>query len=366
MKAAVLAIGMIGVSGVVSGLAQGGEIRLVPGGDEVRSVENAGAVWYGSTPVLVGSTTRPAPTIFRSGQAPQILTQTGLSFGAVAIGGDATGDVVGIAYSGLSQSSVWTSSAGITQLTPNGNGITTPITKVSSDGAISGTTNAGSGPRAYLWTGSNGLQVLATQPTELFAFGTGVSGNGTVVGFGTDFTVNQDRAWRWTSGGGYVPLAGLSGSGGVKATGVSDDGSTVIGMQSQTGVTTPIVWRTGQVTASSLNVLTAGTDVAVSDVSGDGSLIVGRSAGEGVVWASDGSVSSALTFFSANGVDMSGWSAVYSIQDVSRDGLAFVGTGAWTNSAGGIETRSFIAVIPAPSVVGGLAMAAAAFGRRRR
>ena len=121
---------------------------------------------------------------------------------------------------------------------------------------------------------------------------TGVSADGTVVVGFSNSTVATPEAFRWTAAGGLDPLGDLFGGlGRSLATGVSGNGSTVVGF-SISDVATPeaFVW-TAAGGLRGLDLLSGGVAPLFSEalaISADGSTIVGRGSSLGIeAWFSD-------------------------------------------------------------------------------
>jgi probable HAF family extracellular repeat protein len=87
------------------------------------------------------------------------------------------------------------------------------------------------GRRAFRWTRAGGLEVLSPLAGHASSFATGVSADGSVV-VGTSGPVANERAFRWTRAGGTQDLGTLAGHERSRAAGVSGDGSVVVGASS--------------------------------------------------------------------------------------------------------------------------------------
>ena len=170
----------------------------------------------------------------------------------------------------------------------------------------------------------------------------GVSGDGSVV-VGqsvSDFTQGS-RAFRWTRAGGFERLADSVSF----ANAVSADGTVIVGSVSGEDTTRAFRW-TEEGGLQTLDLLDGGISAAALDVSGDGSVIVGRSLGEGnlataVRWNADGEAFSLGTLAGGNR------STAYG---VSGDGTVIVGesssatSGPWLEAFRWTESGGMVAL----------------------
>jgi probable HAF family extracellular repeat protein len=108
------------------------------------------------------------------------------------------------------------------------------------------------------------LTVVGASTTRPSSSATGISGDGSVVVGDSTGDGSNYSAYRWTSGGGTVPLDGF------RAQGVSGDGSVIVGFQNDAGGTHAVRWTqaTGAVQ------LGGGTHFA-NGANEDGSVVVG-------------------------------------------------------------------------------------------
>ncbi len=157
-------------------------------------------------------------------------------------------------------------------------------TGVSGDGStVVGYALDGSGYEAFKWTAGGGFTstgVPARAPTSVIKLITNgptpaVSWDGSTIAGGNMLT---DQAFRWTEGGGEQPLGDLTAGSLSTATGVSGDGSVVVGFdESDTGTREAFRWTesTGMV---GLGSIPGGSDDSqANEISADGSTIVGVS-----------------------------------------------------------------------------------------
>ena len=147
---------------------------------------------------------------------------------------------------------------------------------------------------------------LGHLPGQSSSSASGVSADGSVV-VGANGYPPRDEAFRWTSDGGMVGLGFLPGAGSFsRAEGVSADGSVVVGF----------------------------------DFPGS---VFGKS--DAFIWDETNGMRGLAQVLTELGVDLAGWH-LSSANDVSDDGLTIVGSG--TNPSGDLE--AWIAVLPAPNI----------------
>lgn len=193
-------------------------------------------------------------------------------------------------------------------------------------------TPAGS-QNVFRWT-SSGMVGLGGPN---LALGTGISADGSViVGYNATFSGNV-QAFRWTSANGFEAYTGLTTSSpGPRAMAVSADGSVAVGDSNTALHATAVRW-TAPGAAIALSNEAAFTDSSALGISGDGSIIVG--VGSNVVgvrafrWTSAGMV--ALP-------DLDGGEIRATANAISQNGSVIVGFGtstegqqacAWKNNA---------------------------------
>jgi len=275
-------------------------------------------------------------------------------------------------------------------------GTQSTASRVSRDGSvIVGTAN---GNRAFRWTSAGGMVNLGTLPDGTDSFASDVSDDGSVV-IGTCYTSAGARAFRWTSAGGMVnlglPLDGggdgeayntygvaVSGDGGVVAgfsdpindafcwtvaggmedlgtmtggtsshgTGVSADGSTVVGRGGTSGFTGVRAFRwTSAGGMVSLGTLPGKSSHAYG-VSGNGQVVVGvlSSPDAAMLWTSLLGMVDLNTYLPSLGINLTGWTLTRA-NGVSGDGLTLVGTGTHNGL-----TEAWVAHLPSPTAAGGV------------
>lgn len=330
--------------------------------------------------------------------------------------GSVAGGLARAASAGTVHSFRWTQAVGMTVLPgPAGVPLTRAwVTDVSADGStFVGTTTGGGGGHA--WT--NGVyRTLAPLPGKTYGSAAAVNANGSlIVGSSLTAVNNSDVPAYWTSSG-VGALAILPGADRmVNASGVSDDGSKIVGNAVKNGRYVPVVWNGVSSTPVELPVLpnTVGNTSAL-EISGNGEVVVGygdtasgRQAWRlknGIIqplgsyltstpmpdWNAtgsnfDGSIivgnaqSSGFDPFIWDeihgmrrfsdvlvgdyGVNLTGW-GINTIDSISDDGLTFAGSGSFT----GFNHRiGWIVTVPSPGCLGfvGLAATCAAVRRRR-
>jgi len=150
---------------------------------------------------------------------------------------------VGFTVAGSPQRSmIWRADSGRIDIGPLG-GFNNVASAVSANGGfVAGAAqSSSSGPyRAYRWTESSGFQSIGVQPGYTESSASGVSGDGSVI-IGRSSVSQQGaevaaQAFRWTASGGMQPLGFTRpGSGYSSASGISRDGSVIVGT-SRTGL----------------------------------------------------------------------------------------------------------------------------------
>jgi probable HAF family extracellular repeat protein len=218
----------------------------------------------------------------------------------------------------------------------------------------------------FSWTGGGGL--VPFLPAT--AIPRDVSGSGSVI-VGDGVNGSHLEAFRYDTVGGFMLLGRLTGHARSDANAVSVDGSTVVG-QSSVGNTPWQAFRWTQAGGiqglGNLGGGTAGGSEAFG-VSGDGSLVVGTTPSDtgstAFLWDEEHGMRELAQILSEElGLDLTGWTLTRA-SDISADGSVIVGWG--TNPNG--DTESWIAVIPEPStgwlVAAGLAGLSAVRRARR-
>lgn len=252
----------------------------------------------------------------------------------------------------------WTEGGGVVGLGDlPGNQFYSTAADTSEDGSvIVGNSVSEEGFEAIRWTESTGMVGLGTLPGGYVDNqATGVSADGSVVvGFGLSAQLEYE-AFRWTEEGGMVGLGVLPGDGFDQsiAHAVSADGQVVIGFSSVTrGPIRSFRWteEQGMIELAFTNGMQRPVVGFATGLSDDGSVIVGTQLG-------DSEYSGAFIWDEAHGaryiqdiltndygLDLSGW-ILFGALDVSADGRTIVGYGINPDE----ELEPWIAVVPEPS-----------------
>lgn len=210
---------------------------------------------------------------------------------------------------------------------------------------------------AFRWTAETGMVGLGvlTQTDFIYSLGWGVSADGSVV-IGTAKTPNGTEAFRWTEVEGMVPLGDLPGTVRPNSVGmdVSADGSIIAGysrLNSGPQRTKAFRWTdtTGMMDLGSL----PGTDYTyASGISADGSVVVGRarsaSGSVALIWDEAHGMRSLRDTMLEAGLAQAieGW-VFESTDAIAADNLTVVGSGL--NPAG--QREAFIANLGPPTIV---------------
>ena len=238
---------------------------------------------------------------------------------------------------------LWTSAGGLQGLGSLGFN-TAMITGVSGDGAtLVGFGQAADGSfHSFLWTSTGGMQLL--DPLNLF----GDDGQPVVNEDGTAIAGNYylGGAFLWTSSAGMQSLAGLPGHPSSVTADVSADGTAVVGYgyswTSSTGYTflEAVRWTAAGGTQD-LGVLAGDEFSYASGVSGDGSIVVGTSyritggyAARSFLWTEGTGMVELAPFLSSIGIDLTGWD-LGDVGGISPDGSALFGLGIHNGAQAG-------------------------------
>ena len=229
----------------------------------------------------------------------------------------------------------WTQ-AGLERLGMLNGGLWAYATGVSADGLVTigvaadgATANA---ERAFRWTRQAGMVSLGTLNGGNFSHARGANGDGSViVGTAADGAAgNAERAFRWTPAGGMVSLGTLGGAS-SQARRTTPDGSVVVGRSAIDGlgnVNRAFRWTQpgGMV---NLGTLPGHLQSEATGVSADGSVIVGTSIAvqpRGFRWTQSTGMQTIEDWLTASGAAISHGFQALSAGDVSADGSTVVGT----------------------------------------
>jgi probable HAF family extracellular repeat protein len=201
---------------------------------------------------------------------------------------------------------------------------------VSSDGSTvvgeSDRPSTGSPPRnhhAFRWTGATGMVDLGTLGGEE-SEATGTNSDGSVVVGDSDTTTGSGRhAFRWTSATGMVDLGIVVRSGSTLTT--SRDGSVVVGSHAHL-----FRWTSATGTVD-LGTLEGSAFASPTGVSSDGSVIVGNSGSRPFRWTSASGMQDVNTLLSNAGVNMTD-TTLTEASGASEDGKFIIGLGHFPGS----------------------------------
>jgi uncharacterized membrane protein len=216
---------------------------------------------------------------------------------------------------------------------------------------------------------------------------TGISRDASVLcGWDSSSSTSLQVGWRWSASGGMQVLPGFS-----FTLSMSGDGRTIFGGNGsgaygmwRDGVVTSVpgalgrvqavnydgsifagdgrIWNNGQIITMPL--LPGGGNPEISDISEDGSVVVGSNLMElgrvPIVWTQAGGTQPLAAYFASYGYDLSG----YQIWDahISSDGRTFGLSGV--SLADGVS-HGIIVTVPAPTTIGAFVSLVASWRRRR-
>jgi uncharacterized membrane protein len=264
---------------------------------------------------------------------------------------------------------------------------------VSRDGSfVTGISGSSSGSVAFIWDENRGMRELGPLPQGIATtLASGISDDGsTVVGTMYSADLRRSEAFYWNDAVGYRGLGplpdGTTPYGGAGS--ASSDGSVVVGGASNQA----FFWTEsdGMVLLGDLRPTPGPPNSVAMDITGDGSIIVGRAYGptgfiwdaargmrsfgtlppeiynsapfsvsddasvvvgqastamgsEAMIWTPSGGTQILRVVLATLGVDLDGWT-LFDATSVSADGRTIVGNA----TKRGFGTRAFIAIIPEP------------------
>jgi len=216
---------------------------------------------------------------------------------------------------------------------------------------IVGDSSSGSTAEAFRWTEAGGMVGLGHLPGDIESYATGVSVDGSVVIGASRFQDSEtflQRPYRWTAATGMVSIGQLPGGNWGSASGVSADGSVIVGDSAfsdypagDIGWVEAFRWTEAEGVVG-LGFLPGDTYSAAYATSADGSIVVGQGTSAAFVWdAAHGMRSLRNVLASAYGLELTGWT-LGAATAISADGRTIVGDG--TNPSG--QTEAWLAVLP--------------------
>jgi probable HAF family extracellular repeat protein len=350
-----IGLGAIGVTFPAQAASFQG-LGFLPGSSDYGQSQASGVSADGS--VVVGdSSGANGREAFRWTQATGMVGLGDLSggeFRSTALGVSADGSIVvgeSASANGGAEAFRWTQATGMVGLgdLPGGE-FGSSASGVSADGSVvvgfGFSSDVAPLPfEAFLWTQATGMVGLGNLAGGTFGGANGVSANGSVVvgssSNGNPFTPRTE-AFRWTQATGMVGLGDLpGGSFFSSATGVSGDGSVIVGVGAGVGSREAFRWTqaTGMV---GLGDLAGGSFNSIATgVSGDGSVVVGignagnSSTNRTFIWnSSQGMRNLQEVLTNDYGLNLTGWT-LSEPTGISADGLSIVGWG--TNPSGQTE-----------------------------
>lgn len=219
--------------------------------------------------------------------------------------------------------------------------------------------------RAFRWTSSDGMADLGMLAGDTLATAQGISGDGTRV-VGSSSTSSVSHAYLWTLGSGMQNLGNLGGTW-VSADAISEDGNVVVGSSTMAGgATHAFRWTSGSGMVD-LGGLGSYTQFIATGVSGDGSVIVGDASGAGsteFLWTLGTGMVDLPTYLRSHGASFAD-SEIAGVGGVSADGTTFFGNGTGIL---GTHPSAWVAytTAPEPGTLAVLALGALALLRRRK
>ena len=232
----------------------------------------------------------------------------------------------------------WTQATGLVGLGLPGAAATAVLRDVSGDGNTAVGDSSATG--LFRYVEGSGYDILGELPGGSSSVRAGGISDDASVLVGRDSSDNGTEAFRYTDGGGFEPLGDLDGGAfSSSAEGISADNGTIVGSGTSGAGTEAVYWNAPG-SPISIGDLDGGSVNAVAfDASADGSVIVGRANTDAgtvaFVWdAATGMRNLQDVLEGQFGVDLTGWTLIVAI-GISDDGSVITGNG--TNPSGGTE-----------------------------
>lgn len=200
---------------------------------------------------------------------------------------------------------------------------------------------------AFRWTSGGGVVSLGGLATANISTATGVSGDGsTVCGTSTNSTTGFSNgaeflAWVWTASGGMVQLALLGPSDGSAAQGISQDGSTIVGLDYTFGGfadPVPVYWDASTGAITQIGSYSLANNQGSYAVNSNGSVIVGgdflagfQTENAAFIWTPSAGLQSLSSYCTSGGINMTGIT-LYRASAISADGQWIAGQGIFPDS----------------------------------
>jgi uncharacterized membrane protein len=243
---------------------------------------------------------------------------------------------------------------------------------VSFDGSymsITGRNTKAGNPGAYRWSQGTGYERLIEPGSDPFPAGhraSRISSDGSAIaGVGDNLMgLNSRTPFYWSEDAGFVVASGLGTDKNVAVSDLSGDGSMIVGQSAADTASTghAFSWTLAE---GAVALASGPSGSGAHAVNADGSRIVGQINGVGaVMWSDEFSGRYAILadyLTTVVGLDLTGWTLM-SATAISADGLTIAGNGI--NPTG--QNEGWVAVIPAPGTLTLLACAPALLRRRHR
>ncbi len=221
--------------------------------------------------------------------------------------------------------------------------------------------------QAFRWTPTKGMQGLGyAKSNGTYSVASGISRDGsTIVGKSQSFgPFGPVDAFVWTEAGGMKALPGLPNAPYIStnARGVSADGSVAVGEAPHVdGVTHAVRWVNGGI--QDLTVGSGFTSSLAFAVNDDGSVVGGVAGSHAFVWTPATKMMLASDFLALYGVTVPSDYTLEEVHAISGDGLTF---GGYARNLATNQTEGFVATVPTPSLAAVFAVPLVAMACRRR